>query len=139
MSATEIILIFLIYLILFGAKGIPSLAKTMGKAIYQFRSARDDIQREIMSSAKEITDSAKDVRNEVEKAAQLAEKQAKKAQDTLNKSLEDKKEEKPKTPPAAPPAMNPLTPPNSVTSTGASASDLAQGEARKGDENTPKT
>ena len=49
MGATEIIFIFVIYLLLFGAKGIPSLAKTMGQAVRTFRNATDDIQREILS------------------------------------------------------------------------------------------
>lgn len=49
MGATEIIFIFVIYLLLFGAKGVPSLAKTMGQAVRTFRNATDDIQREILS------------------------------------------------------------------------------------------
>ncbi len=88
MAVSEIVIIFVVYLLLFGAKGIPSLAQTMGKAMYQFREARNDIQREIMDSAKEITDSAKEVRNEVESAAKLAENQAKKAQETLKNSVQ---------------------------------------------------
>lgn len=47
MGATEIIFIFAVYLLLFGAKGIPSLAQTMGQAVRTFRNATDDIQREI--------------------------------------------------------------------------------------------
>ncbi len=121
MGATEIIFVFVIYLLFFGAKGIPSLAKTMGKAMYQFREARNDIQREIMDSAKEITDSARDVRNEVEKAAVLAEKQAKRAQEMMSKeTASSKKGEEPKasndTPKEEP--SNPLTPSDSVSSTG---------------------
>ena len=46
MGATEIVFIFVIYLLLFGAKGIPSLAKTMGQAVRTFRNATEDIQRE---------------------------------------------------------------------------------------------
>ena len=49
MGATEIVFIFVVYLLLFGAKGIPSLAKTMGEALRTFRSATDDIQREILA------------------------------------------------------------------------------------------
>jgi sec-independent protein translocase protein TatA len=54
MSAGEIILILFIYLLFFGAKGIPSVAQTMGKAVYQFRNAARDVQSEIMQSANEI-------------------------------------------------------------------------------------
>lgn len=49
MGATEIVFIFVVYLLLFGAKGIPSLAKTMGEAVRTFRSATEDIQREILA------------------------------------------------------------------------------------------
>ena len=48
MGATEIVFIFVVYLLLFGAKGIPSLAKTMGEAVRTFRNATEDIQREIL-------------------------------------------------------------------------------------------
>ena len=54
MGTTEIIFIFVIYLLLFGAKGIPSLAKTMGEGIRHFRSATDDIQREILKGTNDI-------------------------------------------------------------------------------------
>ena len=49
MGATEIIFIFAVYLLLFGAKGIPSLAQTLGQAVRTFRNATEDIQREILS------------------------------------------------------------------------------------------
>ncbi len=51
MGATEIVFILLIYLLLFGAKGMPSLARTMGSAVRQFRAASDEIQREILSTS----------------------------------------------------------------------------------------
>jgi sec-independent protein translocase protein TatA len=60
MGASEIILVFLVYLLFFGAKGIPSLARNMGRAVRQFRDATNDIQREIM-------DSANDIKREVER------------------------------------------------------------------------
>lgn len=54
MSASEIILILFVYLMLFGAKGVPALAQTLGKAVYQFRNAARDVQNEIMSGTNEI-------------------------------------------------------------------------------------
>jgi sec-independent protein translocase protein TatA len=54
MGAGEVILILFVYLMLFGAKGVPALAQTMGKAMYQFRNASKDIQKEIMDSAAQI-------------------------------------------------------------------------------------
>lgn len=70
MGGTELIFIFLIYLILFGAKGIPSLARTMGKAVRQFREATGDIQREMMSGADEIKKEVKKVEDEAKKLDQ---------------------------------------------------------------------
>ncbi|NQX91337.1 MAG: twin-arginine translocase TatA/TatE family subunit [Flavobacteriales bacterium] len=68
MGGTEIIFIFLIYLILFGAKGIPSLARTMGKAVRQFRDATGDIQREMMKTADDIKHEARKVEGQVQKS-----------------------------------------------------------------------
>ena len=70
MGGTELIFIFLIYLILFGAKGIPSLARTMGKAVRQFREATGDIQREMMSGSDEIKKEVKKVEDEAKKLDQ---------------------------------------------------------------------
>lgn len=54
MSTGEILLIFIVYLLFFGAKGIPSLAQTLGKAVYQFRNATKDVQDEILKGANDI-------------------------------------------------------------------------------------
>ncbi len=54
MSSGEILLILFVYLMLFGAKGVPALAQTLGKAVYQFRNASKEVQNEIMKSTQEI-------------------------------------------------------------------------------------
>jgi sec-independent protein translocase protein TatA len=54
MSVGEIVLILFVYLLLFGAKGVPALAQTLGKAVYQFRNAARDVQNEIMQGTQEI-------------------------------------------------------------------------------------
>jgi len=54
MGGSELLLIFVVYLLLFGAKGIPSLAQTLGKVVYQFRNAARDVQREIMDTSTKI-------------------------------------------------------------------------------------
>ena len=54
MSTGEIIMILFVYLLFFGAKGIPSLAQTLGKAMYQFRNATKDVQDEILKGASEV-------------------------------------------------------------------------------------
>jgi len=54
MSMGEILLILFVYLLLFGAKGVPALAQSLGKAVFYFRNAAKDVQSEIMKSANEI-------------------------------------------------------------------------------------
>ena len=40
---TEWIVIFLIILLLFGAKRVPEIARSMGKAINEFKKAKDEL------------------------------------------------------------------------------------------------
>ena len=43
---TEILLIFLVVLLIFGAKRIPEIARAFGKASFEFKKAKDGIVRE---------------------------------------------------------------------------------------------
>ena len=54
-SGSEILVIMLFILIFFGSKSIPSIAKTIGKGLYQVRNATAEIQHEIKNSVSEIT------------------------------------------------------------------------------------
>lgn len=54
-SGQDMLIIFLIVLLLFGAKKLPELAKGMGKAINEFNKAKDEIEREITKPASEVT------------------------------------------------------------------------------------
>ena len=53
-AGTEILLILVFVLIFFGANSIPSIAKTMGKAIYQIKNASNDLKSEIKNSTGNI-------------------------------------------------------------------------------------
>ncbi len=46
MSPMELMIIFLIVLLVFGAKRLPDLAKSMGKAIREFKGATEKMQEE---------------------------------------------------------------------------------------------
>jgi len=59
MSTGEILMILFIYLLLFGAKGVPSIARTLGKTMYQFRNAAKDVQEEILKSADDMRKQAR--------------------------------------------------------------------------------
>ena len=60
LGVTEIVLILVIILILFGAKRIPELAKALGKAQYEYKKAKEMLQKE-----------AQDLQDTVEKSAAL--------------------------------------------------------------------
>ena len=59
MSTGEILMILFIYLLLFGAKGVPSIARTLGKTMYQFRNAAKDVQDAILKSADDMRKQAR--------------------------------------------------------------------------------
>ena len=43
----EMIMIFVVILLLFGAKKLPELARGIGKSMGEFKRARDDFEREL--------------------------------------------------------------------------------------------
>ncbi len=62
-SGGEILVIFLVFLLFFGSKSIPGLARNMGRAMRQFKDATQDIQRE-------MSDAAGDVKKQVQEHRQ---------------------------------------------------------------------
>lgn len=52
-SGGEFIIVGLIFLLLFGPKQIPTMARSAAKIIKQVRNATNDIKREIMDSAED--------------------------------------------------------------------------------------
>ena len=53
-AGSEILLILVFVLIFFGAKSIPTLARTFGRTIRQIKDATNDIQNEIKKSGVDI-------------------------------------------------------------------------------------
>jgi sec-independent protein translocase protein TatA len=47
----DTLIIFLVILLLFGAKKLPELARGMGQAVREFSKAKDDIEREVTRAA----------------------------------------------------------------------------------------
>jgi len=50
----EMILIFLLMLLLFGAKKLPQLARGMGKSVGEFRKAREEFEEEIRKGSEDL-------------------------------------------------------------------------------------
>ena len=67
----EIVLILFVILLLFGAKGIPNIARTMGKAVREFKDATNGVQKDIMESTggitEQITEHIQEVKKEIDK------------------------------------------------------------------------
>ena len=52
LGTTEVVVIVLVVLVLFGAKKIPEFAKGLGKGLKQFKDAKNDIKETIDSDSK---------------------------------------------------------------------------------------
>ncbi len=50
----EMVMIFVIILLLFGAKKLPELARGIGKSMGEFKKAREDFEREITTASTEV-------------------------------------------------------------------------------------
>jgi len=70
LSMTEILVIIAVILILFGAKKIPELARSLGRASYEFKKAKEDLVKE----TRELQDAAADNAEAADQAKQSAEK-----------------------------------------------------------------
>jgi sec-independent protein translocase protein TatA len=60
-GGSEILLVMVAVLILFGSKKIPEVARGIGQGMREFKKATDDIKREINESAREVKDDIKDI------------------------------------------------------------------------------
>lgn len=82
-SGGEFIIVAFIFLLLFGPKQIPTMARSAAKIIKQVRNATNDIKREIMDSAEENSltevkktidegrDAIKEVSNSIKRGTKL--------------------------------------------------------------------
>ena len=53
-GSTEVIVIAVVVLILFGAKKLPTFARSLGKSMGEFKKARDEFERELHSAQDEV-------------------------------------------------------------------------------------
>ena len=69
-SGAEIVFIFFIVLLIFGADKIPSIAKTLAKGVNQVRNATNEIKSEIQKSVDKsnpVGGVGKELKNQVDK------------------------------------------------------------------------
>jgi TatA/E family protein of Tat protein translocase len=53
-SGGELMVIMLFVLLFFGSKGIPDIARTLGRTMRQVRDASNEVQREIQRGANDV-------------------------------------------------------------------------------------
>ena len=75
-SGAELVFVFFIILLVFGADKVPDIARTLGKGMRQVRNATQDIKDEIKKSSEkqgldtnQIEQDIKEVKDEVEDIA----------------------------------------------------------------------
>ena len=75
-SGAELVFVFFVVLLVFGADKVPDIARTLGKGMRQVRNATQNIKSEIEKSAekqgldtKQIEQDLKEVKDEVENIA----------------------------------------------------------------------
>ena len=61
-SGGELMVVLLFVLLFFGSKGIPEMARTLGRTMRQVRDASNEVQREIQRGATEVTRAAQEQR-----------------------------------------------------------------------------
>ena len=70
LGGSEVVMILLVILLLFGGKGIPTIAKTLGKSVREFKDAAAGIQRDLQDSAhntnNEVHEKIQEVKREFE-------------------------------------------------------------------------
>ncbi len=67
LGMSEILLILFVILLLFGSKGLPNIARTLGRGIHEFKRASETVQRDIMHNTGEISHQIKREIEEVKK------------------------------------------------------------------------
>jgi sec-independent protein translocase protein TatA len=66
-SGSEIFVIMVVILLLFGADKLPEMARGIGKGMRDFRKAADDIRRELEDSTRDIRNDMKDIQSDINK------------------------------------------------------------------------
>lgn len=62
----EIFVILLVVLLFFGSKGIPQVAKGLGRGMREFRDAMNGIEREIRQETNKVKDEVKKIEDDTQ-------------------------------------------------------------------------
>ena len=65
-SGPEILIVLVGYLLIFGSKGVPDLARVMGRTARQVKDATNEIKRDLNEGANSITQDFKEQKKDFE-------------------------------------------------------------------------
>ena len=65
-SGSEIIIIFFVILLLFGADKIPEIARTLGKGMREFRKVTSDLKREFNNTTGGLKDDIDNLKKDID-------------------------------------------------------------------------
>ena len=85
-SGAELVFVFFIVLLVFGADRIPSLAKTLAKGMTQVRQASRDIKNEIQNTI-DVEESTKSITEGIEKEVGKVKKDFDDVEDSVKRDL----------------------------------------------------
>lgn len=83
-STGEVIIILIFILMFFGSKGVPGIARSVGKGLRQLRDATDDIKRDIRHSVEDIERDVKKNMDQANIAKDITDTQA-----AIQKNIDD--------------------------------------------------
>jgi sec-independent protein translocase protein TatA len=63
----EVVMILIVILLMFGGKGVPNIARALGKGIREFKDAANGIQKDVMQNTGGITNVIQEHIQEVKK------------------------------------------------------------------------
>jgi len=87
---TELILIFVVALLVFGPKKLPEIGKSIGKAVREFRRTSEELKGRIEEEiqASEVKDLGRELRDQVRDIGQDIQSETKALHDDLQKDLD---------------------------------------------------
>lgn len=87
-SGAEIVFVFFIVLLVFGADKIPSIARTLAKGMTQVRQATNDIKSEIQKTVdSDFENPTKSIASEFKKEVEEVKKDFKDLEDSIRRDL----------------------------------------------------
>ena len=54
-GGSEVLLVLFVILLLFGAKKLPELSRSLGKSLGEFKKGKEDVEREIRNMEKDVS------------------------------------------------------------------------------------